>query len=89
VAIQRSDIVDALRALIGSGLAKAYDLSATNRDPFSGEIEGMPPLDVPEEDFRTYFYVTKQGTDFQMADRSWWPLDDDEDLRPDWKPPER
>jgi hypothetical protein len=88
VAIHRSDIVEALRALIGLGLAKAYELSATDRDPFSGEIQGMPPLDTPEEDFRTYFYVTEKGMDLHEVDGTWWPLDDEGELRPDWKPPE-
>jgi hypothetical protein len=36
-----------------------YDLSAATDDPFSGELDDMPPLDVPEEYFRTYFYPTK------------------------------
>jgi hypothetical protein len=89
LAIHRSDVLEALCALVGTGLAKAYDLSATDRDPFSGEIQGMPSLAVPEEDFRTYFYVTKQGTDFHLADSTWWPLDDGDELRPDWKPPDR
>jgi hypothetical protein len=32
-----------LRELVEAGLAKAYDLSATTDDPFSGELHGMPP----------------------------------------------
>jgi hypothetical protein len=47
----------------------------------------MPPLDVPEEDFRTYFYITKRGMQFHQADSTWWPLDDNDVLRSDWKPP--
>jgi hypothetical protein len=87
--IHRSDVVEALCALVGLGLVKAYKLSATDSDPFSGEIQGMPPIAVPEEDFATYFYPTKQGMDFHLGDSTWWPLNDDDELRPDWKPPDR
>jgi len=89
LAVHRSDVLEALRALVAGGLAKAYDLSATDRDPFSGGIQGMPSLAVPEKDFRTYFYVTKQGMDFHLADGTWYPLDDEDELRPDWQPPDR
>ena len=61
--IQRCDVVEALRVLLEAGLAKACDLRAPGRDPFSGEIQGIPPLDVAEKDYRTYFYVTKKGLD--------------------------
>jgi hypothetical protein len=66
-------------------LAKAYDLKSVGRDPFSGELEGMPCIDEMEEDFRTYFYRTKKGLDLQLSDDSWRPLDDDGNLRPDWR----
>lgn len=85
--VQRPEIVAALQALVESGLAKAYDLSATSRDPFSGEIAGMPPLDVVEEYFRTYFYVTEKGMEFHESDGTWWPFDDEGSLRPEWNPP--
>jgi hypothetical protein len=85
--IRRSDVVDALRALLGAGLAKAYELLATGRDPFSGEIKGMPPLSVVEENYKTYFYATKEGLAFHAADATWWPLDDEDRLRVDWKAP--
>lgn len=53
--IERSDIVDELAGLIEDGLAKAYLLSGTmGRDPFAGELPGMPSLDVVEENFRTF-----------------------------------
>jgi hypothetical protein len=74
LSIERSDIVDALRSLIEEGLAKAFILSA--REPCSTEIQGMPALDVIEEDFKTYFYITKKGLDFHLADDTWWPFDD-------------
>jgi hypothetical protein len=68
---ERFDIVHALHSLVEGGLAKAYDLSvsaASGGDPFSGAIAGMPPLDVVEENFRTYFYVTERGREFHRAD---------------------
>jgi hypothetical protein len=86
--IQRPEVVEGLRVLVEAGLAKAYELSAAVGDPFSGELQGMPPLDVPEEYFRTYFYVTKKGMEFHQSDGSWWPLDDDDALRADWKTPQ-
>ena len=79
--IERSDIVDALKGLIEDGLAKAYLLSSiTGRDPFAGELPGMPSLDVVEKDFQTYFYITKKGMDFHLADDTWWPFDDEADV---------
>jgi hypothetical protein len=64
--IERSEIVDALAELIQDGLAKAYLLSPF--EPFSTELEVMPPLDVIEQDFETYFYVTKKGKDLAVFD---------------------
>ena len=76
--IERSDIVDALKGLIEDGLAKAYLLLGNmGPDPFAGELPGMPPLDVVEENFQTYFYITKKGMDYHLADDSWWPFEDD------------
>jgi len=43
----------------------------------------MPPLDVIEEDFETYFLVTKRGIELQQSDNTSWPFDDDGELRPD------
>jgi hypothetical protein len=48
----------------------------------------MPPLDVVEECFDTYFYITKKGMEFHQADNAGWPFDDEGELRPDWNPPE-
>lgn len=84
--INRSQVVEAIRGLVEAGLARAYELSG--RDPFSVELPDMPPLDVEEENFKTYFYVTERGMDFHEADGSWWPLDDLGALRPDWNPPQ-
>jgi hypothetical protein len=87
--INRAEVLNGLRVLVEAGLAKAYDLFPGITDPFSGEIQGMPSLAVPEEDFRTYFYVTIQGMDFHLADDTWYPLDDEGELRPNWQPPYR
>jgi len=80
--IERTEIVDALAALIQDGLAKAYLLSPF--EPFSTELQGMPPLDVIEEDFETYFYATKKGIDLQLSDDTSRCFDDKGELRPDW-----
>jgi hypothetical protein len=89
LAISRSEIVEALSALVEQGLAKAYNLSGSDKNPFSGELQGMPVLDLVEEDFRTYFYITKQGMDVHLSDDKWWPFDDEDVLRHDWNPPEQ
>jgi hypothetical protein len=85
--VERPEAVENLRALVEAGLAKAYDLSAATCDPFSGELQSMPPLDAPEEDFRTYFYPTQKALEFHEADGTWWPLDDNDVVRSDWEPP--
>jgi len=73
--VERSDIVNALAGLVEDGLAKAYLLSS--REPEQA-LQGMPPLDVIEECFKTYFYITKKGMDLHLSDDTWWPFDDDE-----------
>ena len=85
--VGRPEVVENLRTLVEAGLAKAYDLSAATGDPFAGELQGMPPLDVLESDFRTYFYPTQKGMEFHESDGVWWPLDDNDVLRSDWEPP--
>ena len=72
--IERSDIVDALAELIEDGLAKAYVMSSMDR---AQELQGMPQLDVVEEDFKTYFYITKKGMDLHLSDDTWWPFGDE------------
>lgn len=84
LSIERDEIVKTVSELVRDGLAKAYDLSAYNKDPFSGELSGMPPVDIIEEDFKTYFYVTKKGSELQTSDYSWSPFDDDDNILPDW-----
>jgi len=78
LAIERAEIVDALAGLVADGLAKAS---------FPGEsvkIEGMPPMDVVEEFFKTYFFITEMGMELHLSDGTWYPFDDDRNLRPDW-----
>jgi hypothetical protein len=77
--IERSEVVDALSRLIEDGLAKAYLLSS--RKPFTTELDGMPPLEVIEEDFRTYFYITPKGREVHRSDEFEWPFDDEGNAR--------
>jgi hypothetical protein len=79
--VERSEIVTVLASLIEDGLAKAYLLYPDDRDPFSGEVQGMPAIGPVEEDFRTYFYITKKGMDLHLSDDSWWPFDDTDESR--------
>jgi hypothetical protein len=45
----------------------------------------MPKVDIVEEYFTTYFYITRKGIDFHLSDDTWWPFDDDEgEVRPNW-----
>ena len=83
LSVERSEIVKTLSELVSDGLAKAYLLSAW--EPFSTEFQGMPPVDVVEEDFKTYFYVTKMGMDFHRSDDTWWPFDDEDNVLPNWR----
>ncbi len=77
--VERAEIVKAVSELVAEGLVRAYDLSVDNK-----ELEGMPPVDVVEEDFKTYFYPTKKGMDLQTSDYTWSPFDDDDNVLPDW-----
>jgi len=80
--VDRAEVVEALAGLVRDGLARAYLLSGAIRDPFSGELEDMPSLETIEENFETYFYVTKAGMDLHRSDATWWPFDGDDNLRP-------
>ena len=80
--VERSEIVKAVSELVMDGLAKAYLLSCW--EPFSTELRGMPPVDVVEEYFQTYFYITKKGMDFHLSDDTWLPFDDEDNVLPDW-----
>ena len=44
----------------------------------------MPSMDQIEENFKTYFYVTKEGMAVHLSDGTWWPLDEDQNLKEDW-----
>lgn len=74
IVVERSEIVGALAELVEAGLAKAYLLTSTTP---TIALQGMPELDVVEEDFETYFYITKQGLDQHLSDDTWWPFDDE------------
>jgi hypothetical protein len=79
--IERSEVVDALSSLVADGLAEACIL-----DPFLGkrQLPGMPPMDEVEEYFKTYFFATKKGMELHLSDDTWFPLDDEGELRKDW-----
>jgi len=81
--IERSEVVHALAGLIEDGLAKAYLLSGTA--PHVTELPGMPAMNIPEKDFETYFYITKKGMDLHLHEDTCWPLDDEGNLKPDWR----
>ena len=81
--IERSEVVEALAGLIGDGLATAHDLSV--RPPLSQVFQGVSPLDVVAEDCRIYFYITRKGRDFQASDETWWPFDEEGNLRQNWR----
>lgn len=66
--------MEALSGLVADGLAKAYTLSS--RVPNTTPLEGMPPVDVVEEYFRTYFLITEKGMEVHLADANWWPFDE-------------
>jgi len=68
--IDRSEVVQELAGLVADGLAKAHNLSALQ--PHVTELDGMPPLDAIEDDFKTYFLATRKGIDLQTSDDSWW-----------------
>ena len=85
LSVDRAEIVKTVSDLVSDGLVKAYDLTATDgKDPFSGELTGMPPVDIVEEYFKTYFYPTKRGMDLHRSDDTWWPFDDDDNVLPNW-----
>jgi hypothetical protein len=63
--VGRADVVSALASLVEQGLARAYSLSAA--PPFTVELTGMPSLDIPEEQFTTYFLATREGIEHHLA----------------------
>ncbi len=79
--IDRAEIVDTLAGLIEDGLARASFLSPWEPET---EIQGMPPMDIVEVFFKTYFLITDKGMDLYLSNRASDPFDDDGNLRPDW-----
>lgn len=55
-------------------------LVASNREP-GGELVRLPPPDVIEEDFRTYFYITKKGVGRLLSGKTGWPFGDNGNRR--------
>jgi hypothetical protein len=79
VEVARTEMVNALTALVEEGLAKAYMLSCTQ--PFSVELETMPVLDVIEEYYSMYFLATQRGIELHVAYDASERLDADEGNR--------
>jgi hypothetical protein len=82
VTIDRAEVIDALAQLVAGGLAEAWLLSQWPGK--SVKVQGMPPMDVIEENFKTYFFITEKGRKAHLSDDTWYPLDDDGNLRPNW-----
>jgi hypothetical protein len=68
ISVERSEVVAALAGLVEDELARAYLLSSS--EP-AKELQSMPSLDVIEENFQSYFYITKRGMDVHLSDDSW------------------
>lgn len=81
--VQDAEIIEALAGLIQSGLARTYRFRPPYKSP-PDRLSGVPPL---KEIGKYYFWATPQGRDLQVSDRSWYPFDDDEELRKDWSVP--
>lgn len=86
--VSLDEILQALTDFVAAKLAKAYRLS----NGVEG-IDGMPsaaeigsPDEPGVED--AFFWITKKGMKLQLADHPDWPFDLDNQLRPDWKPPD-
>jgi hypothetical protein len=67
------DYVEALYGLIADKLANAYLMSS--KGPFAIRLEHTPSLDIPEDNFTTFFYITEKGMSEHLADAPWWPVD--------------
>ncbi len=68
--IDRAEIVDALAGLVQDRLAK---------------IQGIPASDAAEDPSKAHFLITGDGVDLCLSDGTWDPLDDDGNLRPEWR----
>jgi hypothetical protein len=74
--------VEALTGLIEDGLVKGYILSGW--EPHCVEMNGMPDVGAIEENFKTYFLITDQGSELRPSDDSRWPFDEEGNLRQGW-----
>lgn len=81
LSIQKSEILEGLIDLIGSGLASAFILTTV---PIQ-KIDGVPPLDKMKD---YYFWVTNKGKELQLSDYGGWPFDEEGKLRKAWAPPQ-
>jgi hypothetical protein len=82
VDVSEEDVRKSLRDLVGSGLAKAYELST--REPFAQEIEGWPSLGCFQD---YYFWITTEGKGALSILRDQSSLDDEDGLAPGWSAP--
>lgn len=80
--ISRPDIVQGLRELIETGLAKAYKLTPTRRT--AEEVTGVQSVDQMDD---YYFWATPKGRDLQSSDDDWYPFDESGKIRKDWAAP--
>jgi hypothetical protein len=71
--IERIEVVKAIADLVADGLARGFILSSF--PPHETMLEGMPDIDVIEEDYRTYFLATSKGRQVHAADDLWWPFE--------------
>lgn len=76
--MDRSELI---RRLVLDEISDDYAYLLSSKEPCSTEILGMPALDVVEEDFKTYFYITQKGRDLHLSDDTWWPFDNDDNPR--------
>ena len=88
LSFQKLEIVQALTELVAGGLAKVYRLHGDGRPDWAEEIHGMPSLEEMEDFDGAWFYIAEGGLEVLRANRDAWPLDDDDELRKDWTPPE-
>lgn len=69
ITVVRAEVVEVLRELFEDGLVRAWRLAS--RPPHAVQLSYMPPLDVPETNFKTYFDLSPEGMRVHLADDSW------------------
>jgi hypothetical protein len=82
-AIERSDIVEALKELVELGWAKAWHLTSAAAE----EFDHLPSLEEMEDFYGAWFHITDAGRKAQNEYDA-WPFDDEGEIRKDWTPPE-